>query len=72
MKVDIEGAEYALFESISDSIWNKFQRVVMETHNVNGRTSDEIVVLLQRKGFDVSFQGDLLWAVRTGVESSPA
>jgi FkbM family methyltransferase len=71
LKVDIEGAEYALFESTPDQIWKKIERVVMETHPVSGRDVAELGRMLRAKGFQVSERKDLLWATRAAV-SEPA
>ncbi len=64
LKVDIEGAEYALFESTPAHIWQKIERVVMETHPVAGRDVSELGKMLRAQGFQVSERKDLLWATR--------
>jgi len=67
MKMDIEGAEYALFDSTPDHIWNKIDRVIMETHSATGRDVAELGRTLRAKGFHVSERRDLLWATKTPV-----
>ena len=64
LKVDIEGAEHALFASTPAAIWDKIQRVVMEAHPMNGKGAKDLMELLGRQGFLVSQKGHLLWAVR--------
>jgi FkbM family methyltransferase len=71
LKVDIEGAEYDLFEKIPGEIWDKIFRVVMEVHKDGGRSESEIVRLLEQKGFvvslkDASSNNPMLWAVKSG------
>jgi FkbM family methyltransferase len=69
LKVDIEGAEYGLFEKIPDELWQKIQRIVMEVHNSADHSENEIVQVLERNGYKVHLQPEggstsLLWAVR--------
>jgi len=65
LKMDIEGAEYALFDATPDHIWNKIDRVIMETHAVSGRDVADLGRTLRAKGFHVSERRDLLWATKT-------
>lgn len=65
MKVDIEGGEYSLFESTPDYIWNRIDRVMMETHCVSGRETAELGRTLRSQGFDVLERGNLLWATKS-------
>ena len=70
LKVDIEGAEYELFEKTPDEIWNKIFRVVMEVHKDGGRSEKELVRILEQKGFQVSLKdaasnNPMLWASRS-------
>jgi FkbM family methyltransferase len=64
MKVDIEGAEYALFESVPEHLWKKVDRVIMETHPVSGRDVAELGGILRARGFQVSEHENLLWATK--------
>ena len=68
LKVDIEGAEYDLFEKIPGELWKKIQRVVMEVHNSAAHSEQEIVRVLERNGFRVHLKPEgvtsLLWAAR--------
>jgi FkbM family methyltransferase len=65
LKMDIEGAEYELFEATASHIWERIDRVVMETHELHGRHASELVQLLMQYGFSVATRGSLLWATRT-------
>ena len=74
LKVDIEGAEFELFEKIPDEVWNKIVRVVMEVHKDGGRSEQELVRILEQKGFAVSLKDaasnyPMLWAVKAEAES---
>jgi FkbM family methyltransferase len=64
LKIDIEGAEYELFEGTSPEIWSRIERVVMETHQVAGRTQRELVKALSDQGFETRVSRNLLWATR--------
>jgi FkbM family methyltransferase len=71
LKVDIEGAEYDLFEKIPDALWRRIARVVMEVHTDATHSARQIVDILERQGFKVHLlnpgQGSntpMLWAVR--------
>ena len=47
MKVYIEVGEYPLCESTPDHIWNRIDRVIMETHFVSGRQTAELGRMLR-------------------------
>jgi FkbM family methyltransferase len=69
LKVDIEGAEYGLFEKTTPAMWSKISRVVMEVHKDETHSGKEIVEILERNGFKVHMENHatntpLLWAVR--------
>lgn len=69
LKVDIEGAEYGLFEKITPAWWSKIARVVMEVHKDETHSGKEIVEILERNGFKVHLRHQatntpLLWATR--------
>lgn len=69
LKVDIEGAEYGLFEKITPALWSKIFRVVMEVHKDETHSGKEIVEILERNGFKVNLLHEatntpMLWAVR--------
>ncbi len=69
LKIDIEGAEYGVFDSLLPETWRKIDRVVMETHEQPGRSEADLVSILERNQFEVSQKrGDhLLWARRLSV-----
>jgi FkbM family methyltransferase len=62
LKIDVEGAEYGVFEGTPPSLWKRIHRVVMETHAAEGRNENELVRLLQNAGFQVRTKSTLLWA----------
>jgi FkbM family methyltransferase len=69
LKVDIEGAEYELFEKITSDLWSKISRVVMEVHKDASRSENQIIRILEKNNFKVhvanqSSSTPLLWAVR--------
>jgi FkbM family methyltransferase len=69
LKVDIEGAEYDLFEKIPPELWQKIQRIVMEVHNSTTHSEKEIVQVLEQNSFKIHLHPEggstsLLWAVR--------
>jgi FkbM family methyltransferase len=72
LKMDIEGAEYVLFDSTPDYIWNRIDRVIMETHPASGRDVAELGRALRAQGFQVSERKDLLWATKPNLAAVPA
>ena len=69
LKVDIEGAEYGLFEKITPELWAKICRVVMEVHKDETHSEAAIIQILERNHFKVHLRGQdtptpLLWAIR--------
>ena len=64
LKIDIEGAEYDLFDGVSPETWARIERVVMETHDVVGRAQSELVTVLKAQGFESRVRRNLLWATR--------
>jgi FkbM family methyltransferase len=72
LKVDIEGAEYGLFQAITPAMWSNISRVVMEVHKDETHTGQEIVEILKRNGFTIHLQNEnsstpMLWAVRASA-----
>lgn len=69
LKVDCEGGEYAVFNSISDSTLARISRIGMEYHELNsGMDHRQIVQRLKSSGFDVTVKRTLLdRLVRTGM-----
>jgi FkbM family methyltransferase len=64
LKIDVEGAEYELFESVPARLWKTISRIVMEVHAVKGRAPEELTRTLVGHGFRVEGRGHLLWATR--------
>jgi FkbM family methyltransferase len=65
LKVDIEGGEYETFAGTPKSVWDRVDRLVMETHEIPGREPAEIVRLLEKQGFTTHHYRDrMLWATR--------
>ena len=66
VKLDCEGAEYQILESLADGFWPKIARWAIEAHrspNPN-HTLGALVHLLQSKGFQCRSKGSKIWAWR--------
>jgi len=50
LKVDVEGLELAVLESIEDEWWPRVRRVIVEVHDLGARC-DKVLALLRAKGF---------------------
>lgn len=61
LKVDIEGAEYAVFESSRDAL-KRVGRIVMEHHKTETRDVGDAKKLLEEIGFDVFVEDNFLFA----------
>jgi FkbM family methyltransferase len=58
LKVDIEGAEYQMFSSVSgEEIRKRFKHLLIEFHNNNGRARD-LIQKIQMAGFEVDLRDD--------------
>ncbi len=75
LKVDCEGGEYAIFDSVSDATLARISRVAMEFHEIHpSHNHRRIVKRLRTAGFEVKvertwqerylFQAGMLWARR--------
>ena len=53
LKLDCEGSEYLILESLSDEIFSKINIIFMELHAVDGRCQTSLIKLLKDKGFTV-------------------
>jgi FkbM family methyltransferase len=62
LKIDVEGAEYGIFEGTPISLWGRIHRVVMETHRAEGHNENDLIRILQNTGFQVRTKHRLLWA----------
>ncbi len=68
MKMDIEGAEFPIFESTPPEVWAKIDRIVMETHEeATGRSQGLLVETLKMQGFDVKTRPMFLYAIRPSL-----
>jgi len=57
MKVDIEGGEYILFDTITDENLAKVRKIAMELHKVDDISYDVVLDRLISGGFDVTVDG---------------
>lgn len=66
VKLDCEGAEYQILESLPDTLWPKITRWAIETHHTTNpnHSLPKLVQLLQSKGYVCRSQGSKIWAWR--------
>ena len=65
MKMDIEGAEFPIFEATPPEIWARIDRIVMETHEETGTNDQKLLVdTLTNQGFKVKTHPMFLYAIR--------
>jgi len=74
LKVDIEGAEYELFEKIPPEYWARISRVVMEVHRDDTRSEKQIMQILERNNFTTYLKNEdsitpLLWALKNTAKA---
>ncbi len=53
LKLDCEGAEYGIFETLSPGVAGRIKQVAMEAHEIPGHLSRELIDRLDALGFDV-------------------
>ena len=53
LKVDCEGEEYAIFESLPDAFWLMVGKISMEYHSIDKRDPKDLVRILESKNFEV-------------------
>ncbi len=58
LKVDCEGSEYDIFESIPDLLISKIKKIHVEFHYNTDRRVDAIINKLNRNGFEWRFDGN--------------
>jgi FkbM family methyltransferase len=64
LKLDIESAEYALLDAISDATLSRFDRIAIEPHpKIAGRKDEDLIKRMQGQ-FDVRWYGPLIQAKR--------
>lgn len=82
LKINVEKSEDEVLEGVRREDWAKIRQVALEAHNVNGRL-DDIIDLLERRGFSVTTEKDwslpgaesinyYVYASRSGVSRLPA
>ncbi|ACS85223.1 FkbH like protein [Musicola paradisiaca Ech703] len=54
LKVDAEKCEWQILSTIADEIWPNIRQVVVEVHDKEGETADNIAQLLRDKGFELA------------------
>ena len=64
VKIDCEGAEYDLFDSLPLDVSSRMTQICMEIHPVPGRETGEIYQLLNHHGFRVHADTDPVFADR--------
>jgi FkbM family methyltransferase len=69
LKMDIEGAEYSIFDTTPPEIWAKIERIIMETHQTEYRSPVDLERILQDQGFIVKTKKKLLWAIRPELQN---
>ncbi len=53
LKMDIEGGEYEIIDTVDEDVWSKIRLVVMEYHTISGRKVSELERGLRERGFGV-------------------
>jgi hypothetical protein len=53
MKIDCEGGEYGIFDSMTADLAARIDQISMEIHRLPNRTPEEIVQRLHQLGFQV-------------------
>jgi len=79
LKVDCEGAEYEIFESIPDEIFSNIKRLHVEYHYNDGEKVKSIIDKLNRNNFEWRFDGDsnensvigMIYAKKNDEKNSP-
>lgn len=62
LKLDCEGAEFDILQSTDDSLLRRIDQIVMEVHEMPGRSMHDIVLRLKSAGFESRSEGPILWA----------
>jgi len=55
LKIDVEGAEWDVLQGIEPGDWPRLRQLVLEVHDVDGRT-DRVRALLERHGYRVTVE----------------
>jgi FkbM family methyltransferase len=66
LKVDCEGGEYDLFAAVPDELFSRIGNIVFEYHTIEGYKPrlDELLTKLQRVGYELRIDGDIVSALR--------
>ncbi len=66
LKMDIEGAEYNVFYTLSDSCFKKIHKIAMEVHDIDENKNNCVYLIkfLESKGFKVKYRKAVLFAER--------
>lgn len=65
LKIDCEGAEYAILKSATPEALKKINKIAIEYHKIPGFETEDLVTVLQRNGFQTEFKpqlGSILYA----------
>jgi FkbM family methyltransferase len=67
LKIDCEGGEYAIFESMSADVFSRTRNIVFEYHQIDGTWAklESAKQLLRREGYALQMHGGLVWAHRS-------
>ena len=57
LKIDVEGAEYDIFESLTSDFLRRFKYMIIEFHNNNGRVSS-LIEKIQAADFSIDLRDD--------------
>jgi FkbM family methyltransferase len=64
LKLDCEGEEYKILESLSRNVAQRIEQVALEVHEIPGRDQSEIPAMLKLLGFSIPLVTDPLMAFR--------
>ena len=65
MKVDCEGSEYGIFETLPADLAPRIDQIAMEVHELDGKSPDSLAAHLESLGFSVTRNGCNWFAVRS-------
>lgn len=66
LKIDCEGAEWAVLQGIKDDDWMKIKSLVIEVHDIDGRL-ESVMKLLKEKGFTKLYKESEVGLEDTGM-----
>jgi FkbM family methyltransferase len=68
LKLDCEGAEYAIVRTFSDDLAARIDQITMETHSIEGESEADIDRAIQGYGFTLNNSGILPYYFRPGFD----